>query len=85
MHVGALAGLTVLALLSFDGVWRRMSAVLFVFAYSALMELLQYFLPERNGTLGDVAANALGCLVGLSLYLVAVGIRRKMTAGARNK
>ncbi len=83
MHVAALAGLTVLALMSFDGVKGRLWAVLFVFGYSALMELLQYFLPERNGTLEDVAANALGCLAGLLLYLVTVGIGRKagVTAG----
>jgi VanZ family protein len=70
MHVIALAGLTVLALMAFNGPWHRLAAVFFVFSYSAVMELLQYFLPERNGTLEDLAANALGCIVGVLFFVL---------------
>ncbi|HDR14263.1 MAG TPA: VanZ family protein, partial [Desulfobacteraceae bacterium] len=68
MHIVALAGLTVLALLSFAKVWHRVGAVVFVFGYSALMELLQYYHPERNGNMEDVGANMLGCLAGVVIY-----------------
>jgi VanZ family protein len=78
MHIIALAGLTVLALLSFVKIWHRVGAVVFVFGYSALMEALQYFHPERNGTPGDLAANALGCVAGVFLYLTAVGVYKTM-------
>ena len=79
MHIVALAGLTVLALLSFAKVWHRVGAVVFVFGYSALMELLQYYHPERNGNMEDVGANMLGCLAGVVIYTTLKGLYRLMT------
>jgi VanZ family protein len=76
MHVIALAVLTLLALVSFVKIWQRALAVVSVFSYSALMELLQYFHPERNGTLEDLAANALGCVVGVCACITAAGVHK---------
>ena len=75
IHVSALAGLCVLACLAFEKSIQRGGAVLFVFAYSLVLEWLQNLSPDRYGSMEDVAANAMGCLVGVLLYLTIVGLR----------
>ena len=37
--------------------------------YGALMEVVQYFLPHRSFSLGDMAANTLGAFLGCVLYM----------------
>jgi len=74
MHVSALAGLCVLVCLAFEKIIQRAGAVFFVFFYSLFLEWLQNFSPDRYGTMEDVAANTLGCLVGVLLYLTIVGL-----------
>ena len=75
MHVSALAVLALLSCLVFQKIGHGMVAVFFVFVYSAFMELLQHFSPSRHGTIEDVVANGLGCLAGLVIFLVLVGLR----------
>jgi|GEM_PF-2639442 len=65
LHVSALAGLTVLVFLSFVTTRVRAWAVILIFLYSALLEFLQHFNPDRYGSIEDLAANALGCVAGL--------------------
>ena len=74
MHISALAGLTLLACMAFERIRQRIAGVLFVFAYSVFIELLQHFHPDRHGTIEDVTANALGCLAGALLYVAIRGL-----------
>jgi len=37
--------------------------------YGAAMEVVQYFLPHRSSSLGDMAANTLGAFAGCLLYM----------------
>ena len=64
MHLAGMAWVAWLACMSFVTNRNRAWAVLLVFAYSALMELLQLYLPNRNATWEDVGINGLGCLLG---------------------
>jgi len=68
MHLAAMAVLSLLACVSFKTARRRTCAVFFIFIFSALMELLQYFSPHRNSSWEDVGINALGCLAGGMLF-----------------
>jgi VanZ family protein len=45
------------------------SSVALASMYGAAMEVLQYFLPYRSFSLGDIAANTLGAFSGCLLYL----------------
>ncbi|MDY6903452.1 MAG: VanZ family protein [Thermodesulfobacteriota bacterium] len=76
-HIAAMAILSMLAWASFTGLWRRVGAVLFVFAYSALMEFLQHFSPIRTGTWEDVWVNGRGILIGLVCILVLRMVARR--------
>lgn len=67
MHVGAVAMLSVLAYVSFASLWSRAGAVMFVFAYSGLMELLQHFSAGRTGSWEDLGMNGVGVLIGVAL------------------
>ena len=67
MHVGALAMLSVLACVSFTSLWGRAGAVMFVFGYSGLMEVLQHFSAGRTGSWEDLGMNAVGVLIGVGL------------------
>ncbi len=72
MHLGGMAWVSLLACLSFTSLKNRTLGVLFVFAYSSLMELFQHYLPYRHGTWGDVWLNGLGCLLGAMFFLFIV-------------
>ena len=37
--------------------------------YGAAMEVVQYFIPYRSFSLGDMAANTLGAFAGCALYM----------------
>jgi hypothetical protein len=67
MHVGALAMLSVPACVSFTSPWSRAGAVMFVFGYSGLMEVLQHFSAGRTGSWEDLGMNAVGVLIGVGL------------------
>ncbi len=70
LHVMTYAGLMVLFFLAFRRPWPGAVGLL---VYSSLLEVLQVFVPGRNGSLGDVAANAAGIgavlLIGVFLRL----------------
>lgn len=76
IHLGGMAWLAVLACMSFETAKIRSGAVFFVFVYSALMEIFQHYLPYRHGTWEDVGINAVGCLIGVALFLGANLLRR---------
>ena len=63
-----------LACLAFEKIIQRAGAALFVFAYSLFLEFLQNYSPDREGSMEDVAANALGCLAGALLYFTIRGL-----------
>jgi VanZ family protein len=65
--VGALAMLSVPAYVSFTPLWGRAGAVMFVFGYSGLMEVLQHFSPGRTGSWEDLGMNGVGVLIGVGL------------------
>jgi VanZ family protein len=69
LHFGGMAWIAFLACASFDTLRSRAGAVVFVFAYSALMELFQHYLPYRHGTWEDVMVNGLGCVVGVGIFV----------------
>jgi len=70
LHVGGMAGISLIVCLYLDTKGQRIVAVLAFFLYSTLLELIQFFHPTRIGSLDDVRYNALGCLVGVLAYLV---------------
>ncbi|MBE9531401.1 MAG: VanZ family protein [Proteobacteria bacterium] len=43
-------------------------ALLFSIALGTLIEIVQYFIPYRSASLGDIAANSAGALIGVYLY-----------------
>ncbi len=57
LHALTYAGLMVLFFLAFRRPWPGAVGLL---VYSSLLEVLQTYVPERNGSLEDVAANAAG-------------------------
>ena len=66
-HFLAFAVLTILLRLSY-----RITAVqttLFLFLYGVLIEILQYFTPNRCAETLDVAADMIGVAIGLLLYM----------------
>ena len=65
MHMAAMVVLSFLACVAFTTAWGQARAVIFVFIFSAMMEVLQNFTPTRTGSWEDVAMNALGCLAGV--------------------
>ena len=86
MHLGATAGLSVLACAGFATARGRAGAVVAVFVFSALMEGLQHFSPHRHGTWEDVGINALGCAAGVLIYFgVSVGVRLTLLSFSNNK
>ena len=51
--------------------WRRLRwVVVAVLAYSTLMEGFQYFVPEREVHISDLAANVVGILAGLAIVVL---------------
>ena len=68
LHLAGMAVIALLACTAFTTLWARAGAVVFVFAFSALMEWLQHFSPVRQGTWEDVGVNALGCLAGVLIF-----------------
>ncbi len=68
LHLAGMAWVALLACMSFETIKFRAGAVLFVLAYSALMELFQHYLPYRHGTWDDVGINSLGCLIGVGIF-----------------
>ncbi len=57
LHALTYAGLMILFSVAFHRLWLGAASLL---VYSSLLEMLQAFVPGRNGSLGDVAANAAG-------------------------
>jgi glycopeptide antibiotics resistance protein len=43
-------------------------AMLFAFAYSIIMEIVQLYIPGRFASLGDIAANAIGVVLAIAVY-----------------
>jgi VanZ family protein len=68
MHLSAMAVIALLACTAFTSLRSRAGAVMFVFAFSALMEWFQHFSPVRQGSWEDVGINALGCLAGVLVF-----------------
>ena len=73
MHMAAMVVLSFLACVAFTTAWGQARAVIFVFIFSAMMEVLQNFTPTRSGSWEDVAMNALGCLAGVVMVSGADG------------
>jgi VanZ family protein len=46
---------------------KRLAIAAAVFAYGALLELLQHYIDGRMGSIADVGANGLGILMALSI------------------
>jgi VanZ family protein len=64
-HFAEFAILGALMLRALD---RPLVAGVLTFAYAISDELHQHFVPGRAGTLGDVAVDAVGAVVGVTLY-----------------
>ncbi len=70
LHFGGMAWVAFLACMSFNDIKFRVPAVIFVFAYSSLMELFQHYLPYRHGTWDDVLLNGVGSVAGAGVFLL---------------
>lgn len=58
--------------------WPVLILILFTWAYSIFMELLQYFLIEyRSGEFKDVLANIIGILLGVGILILLRRMRIK--------
>ena len=55
-------------------------SVAIVSLYGAAMEVVQYFLPYRSFSLGDMAANILGAFSGCVLYMKGKRIYNKIVS-----
>jgi len=71
-HVAAFAALTLAACLAYpwparSGLPRDAVLAAALMAYGVAIEVIQLFIPGRNGSLADVLADALGVALGLLL------------------
>ena len=74
--------LGMLALPPKDAAVRRFALLLAIgFTVAAGVQVAQLYLPSRDAALGDVAWNALGCLIGAALTLPAA-VRDRLTTRA---
>lgn len=67
-HFIAYAGMAVLAMMSFKGRISRIAGLLGAIGVGALLEWGQSFIPGRDMSLLDGAANALGVLAGALFF-----------------
>jgi len=67
-HFFAYAGIAILALLSFEGRFARLAALLGAVGLGAILEWGQSFVPGRDMSLADGITNALGVLVGALFF-----------------
>lgn len=74
IHAAGYAVFGLLALRAAHGGWRDPArgavslAAAVTIGHGACVEILQTFVPWREGSLGDLAADALGFAIGLGLY-----------------
>lgn len=66
IHFGAYGALGIVFCMAIPGRWRYALAGIAVCALSSGIELLQEMVPERNGSWEDMAANVVGCALGLA-------------------
>lgn len=67
-HLAAFSSLTLIALLAFSS--SAVRVCLGLLGYGIAIELIQSQLPNRFASLADVAADGVGILLGLGLYLL---------------
>ena len=67
-HFSAYAGMAVLAMMSFKGRISRLAALLGAIGLGVLLEWGQSFIPGRDMSLLDGAANTLGVLAGALFF-----------------
>ena len=74
LHAGGYALFGLLALRAAHGGWRDPArgavalAAAVTIGHGACVEIVQAFVPWREASLGDLAADALGFAIGLALY-----------------
>ena len=66
-HAVGYALLMIVAVFAFANKSKFVALAIFCFAYSVLIEFIQYFIPYRTLSLADIAANGVGVVVGLLL------------------
>ncbi|WP_169732863.1 VanZ family protein [Azospirillum halopraeferens] len=66
LHVVAFAGLSVLPALGFARRRTALLAALTMIPFGAALEVAQAMVPGRSGSVGDVAANTVGTLIGIA-------------------
>lgn len=79
MHFSGYVVLINSCLLAFGNKADKVSMVLSLFAYSLMIEIIQYFLPYRDFSVLDLLANGLGLFVGqiFGLTIISLLIRFK--------
>lgn len=87
-HFAAFMALGAIGAVAFPGRRSMVWLAIALFAFGCLLEGLQFFVPSRQATLGDVIANSLGIAVGLAsgalaLKLVLARVRLPFGAGVR--
>jgi VanZ family protein len=67
VHAIVFAGLTIVTFFALPILWIDAAIA---FGISVLIEAAQLFVPERSGSLSDIAANALGVSIAVALILM---------------
>lgn len=67
-HFIGYAIMALLALISFNHRYKKSTILLSCITYSALIEVVQYFVPYRSMSLNDLFANVLGFIAGLIVF-----------------
>jgi len=67
VHATVFAGLTIVTFIALPILWIDAAIA---FTVSVLIEVAQLFVPNRSGSLDDIAANAIGVTIAVALLIV---------------
>jgi len=73
LHALTFSGLTIITFVAFG---RVLISAIVVFAFSALIEAAQLYVPGRSGSLDDIAANAIGVAAAIFFATIVKWVRR---------
>ncbi len=76
-HFIAFAGFTALLKIAFQRL-KRITIISLSIALGVLIEVIQYFIPNRGFSFADMLADALGALIGLALGIYIINRQKQL-------